>query len=262
VDHQIQNENVNWSGFANYKNVPVYSTKGAHSSFYEMTSTFNVPPALDAYGETGCSALGAVGAIEMEVGIDAPTLKGGVVANNPGWINDGGCFVYTPNYNAEIGAGTSSSIIDLFAVNPGDIVIVTVWDTSPTTGYVNIGDYTTQVGGTYAITTNPIAADSAEFLMARVYVNGALDYIPNYVQTFWVDAWAMDFNKHTYGPGTNIPTNAGYLYTYNYVMTDFAGDQNVSFANPYNYTFNTGTAFAAYGLNFFVEGCAQYTGCP
>src|SRR5580704_4204631 len=84
-------ESLSWSGFSNAKNISAYSSKrGPLSSIYAAYATFNVPILVDAFGQSGCSsANGTSGTVEMSVGIDAPALQGGVIANNPGWTDSG-----------------------------------------------------------------------------------------------------------------------------------------------------------------------------
>jgi hypothetical protein len=85
-------------------------------------------------------------------------------------------------------------------------MIVTVWVTSSTTGNVLLFDETTSTGATYAITTNPILWESADFLIEKVCCesSGNPVQLPNYVNDFCGYTWAADFKGHVYGPGTNI----------------------------------------------------------
>jgi len=263
VNYQIPYPNLDWGGYGNFKNITAYSSKKSSlSSFQGIAAFFNVPIAEDAFGQSGCTSPGTEGTVTAMIGIDAPTLQGGVIAQNPGWIYSGGCFVYLPTYYAEIGAGTSNEIIDVFPVNPGDMMTVIVSDTSPTTGNVFLLDDTTGAGTTYAITTTPIIGDSAEFLMAKVYVNGVLDQIPNYVGTNWVQAYAIDFDQTVYGPGTNMKSSKSYRYTVNYEMTDDAGDQIITDSLPYTQTFkNPYAPSETFGVFFNVTNCAEDYGC-
>jgi Peptidase A4 family len=244
--------NPDWSGFENTVDITKYND---HSSFSEVVSLFVVPTVADAGEESGCSALGTSGIVNLTLGIDAPTLQGGVIADNPGWVDFGGCSVYAPVYYAEIGAGTSDDIIQEFNVNPGDMIVAMVWDTSPTTGYVYLSDYATFSYATYAITLTPILGNSAEFLMARVISGGVLAPLPNYGAGLWTQVAAEDFAGHTFGPGTNSGT------TYQYQMTDDAGDQLISVPFPYTQSFVNEFGLNEWAIEFRVGGCAQEVGC-
>jgi hypothetical protein len=255
-DYQIPDQNPYWSGFGNYKNISAYSQKhNASSSFFAVTAQFNVPIVEDPYGVSGCENY-ANGIVNLMVGIDAPTLEGGVLADNPGWIDFGGCFVEPPVYYAQIGAGTSTSILQEFSVNPGDTVYVYAWDSSETTGYIYIGDFTTFTYATYAIAMTPIKGDSAQFVMERVSVNGSVVPLPNFTEDFWAFADAIDFDGKHYGPGTNSTAVTTVLYE----MTDDAGDQVIAFPEPFTESFYY-PGYATYGILFSAEGCARSYGC-
>jgi hypothetical protein len=257
VNYQIQYENPSWSGFGNYKPISSYNTsRTSLASISTAEAVFNVPIVEDPYGVSGCEN-NANGIVNLMVGIDAPWLTAGVLADNPGWIEFSGCSVFTPTYYAQIGAGTSTRILQEFAVNSGDTVFVEVWDTSSTMGYAYIYDETTFVYATYAITLMPIVGNSAQFLMSRVYSNGSntLTPLPNYTKDFWSDVWAMDFSGRMYGPGTNTTTST----TIWYQMSDDAGDQETSYPTAFTQTFHTGGAM--YSIDFQAMGCARYFGC-
>jgi hypothetical protein len=257
VNYQIQYENPFWSGFGNYKPISTYNTsRTSQASFSVAEAVFNVPIVEDPYGVSGCQN-NANGIVNLMVGIDAPTLEAGVLADNPGWLYFSGCFVYTPIYYAQIGAGTSTSILQEFTVNPGDTIFVEVWDTSSTTGYAFIYDETTFTYATYAITLTPIVGNSAQFIMGRVYSNGSttLTPLPNYTNDFWSDVWAMDFGGRMFGPGTNTTTST----TVWYQMSDDAGDQETSYPTSYTQTFHT--YGATYSIYWEAIGCARYYGC-
>jgi hypothetical protein len=257
VNYQIQYENPSWSGFGNYKPISTYNTsRTSLASFSVAEAVFNVPIVEDPYGVSGCQN-NANGIVNLMVGIDAPTLEAGVLADNPGWIYVGGCFVFTPIYYAQIGAGTSNSILQEFSVNPGDTIFVEVWDTSSTTGYAYIYDETTFTYATYAITLTPIVGHSAQFIMGRVYSNGSttLTPLPNYTNDFWSYVWAMDFGGRMFGPGTNSTTST----TVWYQMSDDARDQETSYPTSFTQTFHT--SGATYAIYWEAIGCARYYGC-
>jgi hypothetical protein len=256
----IAEDSLSWSGFSNSKNISAYSSKrGPLSSIYAAYATFNVPILVDSFGQSGCSsANGTSGTVAVSVGIDAPALQGGIIANNPGWTDSGSCVVGTPTYYAEIGAGTSSSIISEFSVNPGDVISVVVWDTSATSGFVYIADATQNISATYAITTTPIIAASADFLITRVDTGDGLDALPNYVADFWSQVFAIDFSDDRYGPGTNSSGTTNVQWE----MTDDAGDQVISIAVPFTLSFkNSIVTRTTYSLYFSAQNCALNGGC-
>ena len=267
IDHQYTFKNIDWSGIANTKNIKKYSNvANSSASFQAVEAMFNVPVIEDAYGLSGCAA-GADGQAFMFVGIDgivnesglagSALLAGGVLAQNPGWVNIGGCFVYPPTYNAEFFSPSSASAVQEFNVNPGDTIFVEAWDTSATTGAVYIVDDTTFAYATYELSwTSPIVANSAEYIIARFFdSSGSLWALGNYTGDFWTDAQAVDFDNHVYGPATNT------ALTWLFEMTDDAGDQIIS--QPIPYMASLTTEGFAYGdsIYFYAENCAANYGC-
>jgi Peptidase A4 family len=267
IDRQYIFKNINWSGIANTKGIKKYSNiANSSASFRAVEAMFNVPVIEDAYGLSGCAA-GAAGQVNMLVGIDgivnqsglsgSSLLAGGVLADNPGWINFGGCSVYPPTYNAEFFSPASASAVLGFSVNPGDTIFVEAWDTSSTTGAVYIVDDTTFAYATYELSWSySILANSAEYIVIRLFdSDGSLSALGNYTGDFWTDAQAVDFNNHVYGPATN--TDLTWLFE----MTDDAGDQIIS--QPIPYMASLTTEGFAYGdsIYFYAENCAANYGC-
>ena len=110
-------------------------------------------PGIDGNGNSDVLQAG-VNAVAFCV-IDFNTGQGSVVGDYFPWIE------WYPNYETELSSP---------ALNPGDLVFVEVWNTSPTQGYAYFYNYTTGESAEYSITAPSGAAlqdASVEWIVER-----------------------------------------------------------------------------------------------
>jgi hypothetical protein len=123
-------------------------------------------------------------------------------------------------------------------IQPGDLVFVEVWNTSPTNGYAYIKNMSTNTAASYQLTAPPgtqLVGNSVEWVVERPGINGSLATLTNYIDVpfNYGIAWNYTSSAPTiYYPGQNPA--AGTLY--NITMLDNAGKpvsaayiQNASF---------------------------------
>lgn len=211
---------TNWSGSAVYDstNKP-FTTEAvigefviptAHQAFGSLctptTDTWDfssIWPGIDGYGSNDVLQAG----VEVDAGCSFGTTTGFYSA----WIE------WFPNYETRV----SSPVI-----NPGDLVFVEVWNTSPTTGMAYFYNYSTEVSATYALTApsgTKLVGNSAEWIVERPGVGGGLANLTNYIDVSWSegDAWNYTASKPTYYyMGSNPPTGTLYEIT----MLDNSGN--------------------------------------
>ena len=149
---------------------------------------------------------------------------------------------------------------ELFGVNPGDDISVSVQSLSSTTATFFIGDHTLQQTGSYEITAptgancpkNPPCVNlgnEAEYIVERPFGDSTpTGFYPlaNYGWSFWDFSRAQAFTGVYYYPGGTNPA------TYDVSMTDDSGKNIIS------------VPYIDKGLqNLFVEteGCAGVNGC-
>ena len=82
------------------------------------------------------------------------------------------------------------------AMNPGDLVFVEVWNTSPTQGYVFFYNYSTDSSAEYSVTAPPGTAaygSSVEWIVERPTVGNVLANLANYVASPWSERVAWNY---------------------------------------------------------------------
>jgi Peptidase A4 family len=89
------------------------------------------------------------------------------------------------------------------AVNPGDLIYIQVWSTSPTTGKAYIANLSTNTSATYALTAPPgttLVGNSIEWIVERPGIKGSLSTLTNYIDVPWPNgvAWNYTAKKPTY----------------------------------------------------------------
>jgi hypothetical protein len=213
---------TNWSGYA-------LVTKSGGSPLYKVSGHWTVPTVKQAPGT--CS--GAWDYSSQWVGIDGFSNKDLLQA---GSAADVYCDVIGENEaeyfpwlewlpESELVIYKSASTDTLYPFAPGDYLLVTVWATdfsggSSTTGNLSYADVTqgwtlsltftaSSVGGT------EVVGKSAEWIMERTEVNGALATLPDYTADPWNGATATDLAAVAYAPGTPNTATA-----YNITMLD------------------------------------------
>ena len=82
------------------------------------------------------------------------------------------------------------------AMNPGDLVFVEVWNTSPTQGYVFFYNYSTDSSAEYSVTAPPgtvAYGSSVEWIVERPTVGNVLANLANYVASPWSERVAWNY---------------------------------------------------------------------
>jgi hypothetical protein len=80
-------------------------------------------------------------------------------------------------------------------INPGDLVYIQVWSSSPTTGFAFIYDVSTDVSAEYNLTPpagTTLQGNSVEWIVERPSVGGKLASLSNYIDVPWSAGSAQD----------------------------------------------------------------------
>jgi hypothetical protein len=242
-------QSANWSGTS----IVGYPAAGLRA----VTGMFVVPEAHQANGECGAPKWASiwpgidgngngnsdvlqagVNAVALCV-IDVNTGQGSVVGEYFPWIE------WYPNYETEL----SSPVL-----NPGNLVFVEVWNTSPTQGYAYFYNYTTDESAEYSITApsgTALQDASVEWIVERPEGGGVLTPLTNYVDVPWADGVAWNYaaiSPATYLLGQS-PSNATLE---NFTMLDDDGNP-ISAATIENDTFlwfeNSGSSCGGSGVS-------------
>jgi Peptidase A4 family len=243
ADGTISSSSYNWSGVASTTAATAWN---ATNSFYYVVSEFNVPVAQEAFGY--CD-----GTYDIEVswnGIDGYS-NGDVLQG--GSLSQAICMsgVTSPLYYAWVEWYPSYDIIEEYAVNPGDDIVVVTYATSPMNGYVFVQDLTLNIYKTVnLVPTEPpyLVGSSAEYIVERPYGSGSgLGYYPlaNYISNFWASSYAYTTSATLRTPGqTNTKTS---------LITMVADD-----GTPISYPAEVGPP---YQIWLSDENCAYSGGC-
>jgi hypothetical protein len=131
-------------------------------------------------------------------------------------------------------------------VAPGDVMRVSVWNTSPTTGNATLVNYTANMAVSLAFTAprgTTLQGNSVEWVVERPSVNGGLATLTNYVGDPFTFCYAFNTIGHPsyYYPGQN-PTGTEYSLT----MVD-NNNKAISFAELQGFWdlwfYDTGSAY-------------------
>jgi hypothetical protein len=82
-------------------------------------------------------------------------------------------------------------------INPGDLIYIQVWSTSPTNGLAYIYDISTDVAAEYNLTApagTTLQGNSVEWIVERPTVGGKLANLSNYIDVPWSSGFAWDQN--------------------------------------------------------------------
>jgi hypothetical protein len=243
----ISVESANWSGTS----IVGYPAAGQRA----VTGMFVVPEAHQGQGECGAPKWASiwpgidgngnydilqagVNAVALCV-IDFNTGQGSVVGDYFPWVE------WYPNYETMVSSP---------ALNPGDLVFVEVWNTSPTQGYAYFYDYTTDEIAEYSITApsgTALQDTSVEWIVERPEGGGVLTPLANYVDVPWAEGVAWNYAASpatTYLSGQS-PSNATLE---NFTMLDDDGNP-ISAATIENDTFlwfeNSGSSCGGSGVS-------------
>jgi hypothetical protein len=186
---------TNWSGYALVNS----QTSRTNASFYFLIADYVVPVAEQAFGactgsyDYSSSWIGIDGYNSSDVlqaGTEADAYCSGTTkaAYYAAW------YEWYPFSEVRIGS---------FPVSPGDDMFVEVWSTSATVGHAYIVNYNTNQ--TVDLTFNApsgttLKGNSAEWVVERPSVGGSLATLTNYIQDFFEDAYAYDFNYDQSSP--------------------------------------------------------------
>lgn len=202
--HPVQNSEAgtgtsdNWSGSVDFSGATSYNST---TTFYYILAEYVVPVARQAYG----ACTGGWDYSVQWVGIDGDgsndVLQAGTQA-------DAYCSGSTTStyYSAWYEWFPNSwTVISNFAVSPGDDMFVEVWHTSATQGYAYLVNYNTNQSveiGFKAPSGTSLKGNSAEWIVERPEIGGALATLTNYISDYFSDGYAYTENGTEYIPGS------------------------------------------------------------
>jgi len=152
-------------------------------------------PGLDGFYGTGSSPLAGYSNL-LQAGIEVDAFCGGGFDQRiySAWLE------WYPAY----AVGVSQP-----AINPGDVIFVEVWTTSPTQGYVTIFNRSTNVSATYGVaapTGISLKGTSAEWIVERPTIGGQMARLTNYGALSFLGGVTWDFaspSPTTYSMGAD-----------------------------------------------------------
>jgi len=164
----------------------------AHQAFGECTGDWDYSslwPGIDGNGGAGGSDV-----LQAGVEVDAYCSGGNTSGFYSAWIE------WFPNNSIRVSSP---------AINPGDLVFVEVWSTSPTRGYVYFYNYSTNMTAEYALTApagTTLHGSSLEWIVERPSLGTSLTTLTNYIASPWSEGVAWDYadaNPTYYYMGNN-----------------------------------------------------------
>jgi Peptidase A4 family len=164
----------------------------AHQAFGECTGDWDYSslwPGIDGNGGAGGSDV-----LQAGVEVDAYCSGGNTSGFYSAWIE------WFPNNSIRVSSP---------AINPGDLVFVEVWSTSPTQGYAYFYNYSTNVTAEYALTApagTTLHGSSLEWIVERPSLGTSLTTLTNYIASPWSEGVAWDYadaNPTYYYMGNN-----------------------------------------------------------
>jgi len=198
-NYNVTGRSSNWSGVVDFSGAKSYNNS---SSFYYILADYVVPVASPAYG----ACTGSWDYSSSWVGIDGDD-SGDVL--QAGTESDALCSGSTTSayYAAWYEWYPYGEVrITNLPVNPGDDLFVEVWHTSATSGYAYIINYNTDQAVTIGFSSPPgtsLVGNSAEWIVERPTVNGALATLTNYVTDYFSSAYAYTECGKEYKPGSS-----------------------------------------------------------
>lgn len=212
VDNQTGVNSLNWSGWATVNSSNPFATNDAY-----IQAEFAVPVAQEAF--FSCNDTWDYSA--YWVGFDgfnnSDVLQAGIEA-------DAACLWYPYGFSEYFDSAWfewypyAETRIDYPIINPGDLMGVTVWyTTSSPHGIAYIVDYTDQqatVIGFNPPSGTTYVGNSAEWVVERPTVNGALADLTNYTANPWDFAYAYGNGNYYYGTSSPSGTTAYDIYMY------------------------------------------------
>jgi hypothetical protein len=186
---------TNWSGYALVNS----QTSRTAASFYFLIADYVVPVAEQAFGactgsyDYSSSWIGIDGYNSSDV-LQAGTEADAYCSGSTKAAYYAAWYEWYPFSEVRIGS---------FPVSPGDDMFVEVWSTSATVGHAYLVNYNTNqtVNLTFnAPSGTTLKGNSAEWVVERPSVGGSLATLTNYIQDFFEDAYAYDFNYDQSSP--------------------------------------------------------------
>jgi hypothetical protein len=189
-------KSYNWSGYAVGNTLTSYSPSG----FYAVDGTYVVPVAAQAYGActggwvysaswVGIDGYGSSDVLAAGTDSDAYCSGSTKQASYTAW------YAWYPAGEVKIGG---------FPIGPGDDIFIEVWSSSATVGHAYIMNYNTNqdVNLTFnAPSGTMLTGNSAEWVVERPLLGGTLTPLTNYIQDFFWNTYAFDFDFHVSYPG-------------------------------------------------------------
>lgn len=217
----------NWSGPSFVDNSNPFAREA-------IIGEFVVPTAHAAFGSCngtkvyssqwpGIDGNGTNDVLQAGVEVDAVCNAGKTTAFYSAWIE------WFPNFETQV---TSP------AINPGDLVYVQVWNTSPTVGYAYFYNYSTQISASYQLTApagTMLVGNSVEWIVERPSVGGSLANLTNYIDVSWPynAAWNYTAANPTYYLPYVIPTTG----TLEFIQMMDNNNNGISYGFPQNTDF-------------------------
>lgn len=176
ANNLVTGTSSNWSGAS--------VVNGTISTLEAIIGEYVVPSAHQAFGACtggwdyssqwpGIDGNGSNDVLQAGTEVDAYCNGGQLYSFYSAWVE------WYPNYETRVSAP---------AVNPGDLMFVEVWSTSPTTGYVYLFNNSTQESAEYAMSApngTRLQGSSVEWITERPGVNGGMATLTNYIDSAW-----------------------------------------------------------------------------
>ncbi|MBV9862513.1 MAG: hypothetical protein JO267_10240 [Alphaproteobacteria bacterium] len=182
----------NWSGYVYVDSNNPFKTEA-------VLGVFTVPTAHQAFG----SCTGGWDYSSLWIGVDGwnsnDVFQAGVEVD--AYCSSG---TTTPYYSAWIEwYPYSETRVSSPVINPGDLLAVEVWNTSPTAGYAYFYDYSSEASAEYTLTApsgTTLVGNSVEWIVERPGVGGGLATLTNYIDSAWSNgvAWNYTASSPTY----------------------------------------------------------------
>jgi Peptidase A4 family len=188
ANNAVTTTSSNWSGDA-------VSNPNKPFTVEAIIGTFVVPTALQAFGSctggwdysalwTGIDGFNSADVLQAGVEVDAYCSGGQAKSFYSAWIE------WYPNSSTRVS----------FPINPGDLVLVEVWNTSPTNGYAYFHNYSTGQVVEYQLTAplgTSLVGNSVEWIVERPTVFGGLATLTNYIDSAWPNGIALNYQAAT-----------------------------------------------------------------
>jgi len=201
TNNVLSSTSFNWSGTAVYNPADPFTVEA-------IIGEYTVPVAHQALG----ACTGGWDYSSLWPGIDGygsgDVLQAGVEVDAFCWLGITASF-----YSAWIEWFPNSSVrVSSPVINPGDLIFVEVWNTSPTTGFAYFYNETTGETAEYSLTApsgTRLVGSSVEWIVERPGVGGSLATLTNYIYSAWSDglAWNYTAASPTYNYQGQNPTS-------------------------------------------------------